>query len=102
MPTRAFERPQEGSVSDMALLERVRARDELALEALMERHASRAYRVAFGITRNHAEAQEVVQDVFMTLFRKVELFEGRAALSTWLYRVTTNAALGKRRGKRGQ
>lgn len=87
---------------DLALVERVRARDGAALEILMERYSGRLYRVAFGITRNHAEAEEVVQDVFLTLFRKVEMFEGRAALGTWLYRVATNAALGKKRGKRTQ
>ena len=86
--------------SDAALVERLRAQDSTALEILMERHSSRVYRVAFGITRNHAEAEEVVQDVFLTLFRKIDMFEGRAALGTWLYRVAANAALIKRRGKR--
>jgi RNA polymerase sigma-70 factor, ECF subfamily len=90
------------AVNDTALVERLRARDAGALEILMERHGSRLYRVAFGITRNHAEAEEVVQDVFLTLFRKVDGFDGRAALGTWLYRVATNAALIKRRGKRAE
>src|SRR5262249_48886174 len=85
---------------DAALVERLRVQDPAALETLMERHGSRVYRVAFGITRNHADAEEVVQDVFLTLFRKIDLFEGRAALGTWLYRVAANAALIKRRGKR--
>ncbi len=86
--------------TDGALVERVRAQDTAALETLMERHSSRIYRVAFGITRSHSEAEEVVQDVFLTLFRKIDMFEGRAALGTWLYRVAANAALIKRRGKR--
>ncbi|HXJ82453.1 MAG TPA: sigma-70 family RNA polymerase sigma factor [Candidatus Methylomirabilis sp.] len=96
-------RADEGSremVSDAVLIDRVRAHDTAALEALMARHSARVYRVAFGITRNHPEAEEVVQDVFLTLFRKVDMFEGRAALGTWLYRVAANAALIKRRGKR--
>ena len=92
---------REGS-TDSALIECLRARDATALETLMERHGSRVYRVAFGITRNHAEAEEVAQDVFLTLFRKIDLFEGRAALGTWLYRVAANAALIKRRGKRAE
>ncbi len=86
--------------TDAALVDRLRAQDPSALETLMERHSSRVYRVAFGITRNHPEAEEVVQDVFLTLFRKIDMFEGRAALGTWLYRVAANAALIKRRGKR--
>ena len=68
----------------------------------MERHAALVYRLAWGITRNDADAQEVVQDVFLTLYQKVETFQGRAALRTWLYRVATNAALMKRRGRRHQ
>jgi len=86
--------------TDVALVERLRANDAAALETLMERHGARVYRVAFGITRSRSEAEEVVQDVFLTLFRKIDMFEGRAALGTWLYRVATNAALIKRRGKR--
>jgi len=68
----------------------------------MERYASRVFRVARGIARTDADAEEVVQDVFLALARKIGSFEGRAQLSTWIYRVATNAALLKRRGKRVQ
>lgn len=87
---------------EVQLIERLRARDTSALETLMDRHAGRLYRLAYGITRNDADAEEVVQDAFLTLFRKIEGFEGRAALGSWLYRVTANAALIKRRGKRAE
>ena len=83
-----------------AVVERLRAGDAAALEALMERYAPRVYRLAHGITRNEADAEEVVQDVFLSLFRKIDTFEGRAALGTWIYRVAANATLIKRRGKR--
>ena len=82
------------------LIERLRQGDTEALEAVMVRYSGRVYRLAFGITRNDADAEEIVQDVFLTLFRKIDTFEGRSALGTWIYRVTTNAALIKRRGKR--
>lgn len=85
---------------ESALIQQLRAGDASALETLMSAHASRLYRLAYGITRNNADAEEVVQDVFLTLFRKIESFEGRAALGSWLYRVATNAALIKHRGKR--
>ena len=87
---------------DAALFDRLRAGDGTALEPLMERFASRVYRVAHGITGNAPDAEEVVQDVFLTLFRKAASFEGRAALGTWLYRIAVNTALNKRRGKRAQ
>jgi len=82
------------------LIERLRQGDTQALEALMTRYSGRVYRLAFGITRNDADAEEIVQDVFLTLFRKIDTFEGRSALGTWIYRVTANAALIKRRGQR--
>jgi RNA polymerase sigma-70 factor, ECF subfamily len=84
------------------LIDRLRRGDTLALDTLVNRHAGAVYRVAYGITRSAVDAEEVVQDVFLTLFRKAESFEGRAALGSWLYRVATNAALIKRRGKRYQ
>jgi RNA polymerase sigma-70 factor (ECF subfamily) len=90
------------TASETVLIERLRDGDGSALEALMERYASRVYRVARGITRTDADAEEVVQDVFLKLARKIDSFEGRAALGTWIYRVAANAALLKRRGKRAQ
>jgi RNA polymerase sigma-70 factor (ECF subfamily) len=86
--------------SDHALVEALRAGDAAALEALMARYSGRVYRLACGILRNEADAEEVAQDVFLTLFRKVDSFEGKSALWTWIFRVTTNAALARRRGKR--
>ncbi|MBI4735463.1 MAG: sigma-70 family RNA polymerase sigma factor [candidate division NC10 bacterium] len=86
--------------ADLTLVERLRSGDAASLEPLVERYASRVYRLAYGITRNEADAEEVVQDVFLTVFRKIHTFEGRAALGSWIYRVTTNAALIKRRGQR--
>ena len=85
---------------ELTLLQRLRGGDTAALEALMEQHAPRVYRVVYGITQNAADAEEVVQDVFLTLFNKIHTFEERAALGSWLYRVATNAALVKRRGRR--
>ena len=86
--------------SEIGLVERLRGGDPAALEALMERYAPRVYRLAYGITRNQADAEEVVQDVFLNLFRKIDSFEGRSALGTWIYRVAANQALIKQRGKR--
>jgi RNA polymerase sigma-70 factor, ECF subfamily len=88
------------SGADLALVERLRVGDTAALETLMERYASRVYRLAHGILRNTADAEEVVQDVFLILFQKIHTFEGRSVLASWIYRVTTNAALIKRRGRR--
>jgi len=82
------------------LLKEAAGGDAAALEVLMNRYSSRVYRLAYGITRNPADAEEIVQDVFWQLVRKGADFEGRAAVASWIYRVTTNLALNKRRGKR--
>ena len=66
----------------------------------MSRYASRIYRLAYGITRSASDAEEVVQDVFLQMVNKGAGFEGRAALGSWIYRITTNVSLNKRRGKR--
>ena len=87
-------------MDDLTLLAEVAAGDARALEDLMSRYAGPLYRVARGITRSEADAEEVVQDVFLTVVRKGRGFEGRSALASWLYRITTNAALNKRRGRR--
>jgi RNA polymerase sigma-70 factor (ECF subfamily) len=88
------------SGDDRILLARAAGGDGEALEALMGRYASRIYRLAYGITRSGADAEEVVQDVFLQLVQKGAGFEGRAALGSWIYRITTNLSLNKRRGKR--
>jgi len=85
---------------ERGLLKDAAGGDAGALEALMSRYGSRVYRLAYGITRSSADAEEIAQDVFLQLVRKGAEFEGRAAVASWIYRVTTNVALNKRRGKR--
>jgi RNA polymerase sigma-70 factor (ECF subfamily) len=86
--------------TELELLAALRQGAAGALETVAERYGPRIYRLAFGVTRNQADAEEVLQDVLLTLARKGALFEGRSALSSWIYRITTNVALNKRRGKR--
>lgn len=85
---------------DAELLDCLKRGDAEAIERLLAAYGDRVFRLAHGITRNEADAEEVVQDVFVTVFRKHGSFEGRSALSSWIYRITMNAALNRRRGKR--
>lgn len=90
-----------GQTDDAALVQRLQARDKRAMEDLLSRHGSKLYGVALRIVRNETEAAETMQDALITIWNKVGLFEGRSAFTTWLYRVTANAALMRlRRNKR--
>lgn len=87
--------------SDGRLIERLKAGDENALEAIFNLHSAKLYNVALRILGDPADAEEVLQDVFWIVYRKANTFQGNSQLSTWLYRLTVNAALGKiRRSKR--
>jgi RNA polymerase sigma-70 factor (ECF subfamily) len=88
------------NLTEQDLVARLRTGEAGALEVLMDRYASRVYRLAHGITGNAEDSEEVVQDVFLTISRKIHTFEGRSALGSWIYRIATNAALIKRRGRR--
>lgn len=75
----------------------VRAGDEEAFGELLQRYQGKVYRLAMHLTRNPQDAEEVTQDVFLAVYRKLRDFEGRASFRTWLYRIASNAALMKLR-----
>jgi RNA polymerase sigma-70 factor (ECF subfamily) len=89
-------------LSDRELTRRLRAADVDAAEALVNTYGARAHRLAVRITGSPADAEEVVQDAFWTVVRKVEAFKGDAALGTWIYRITANASHDKLRRRRRQ
>ncbi len=65
--------------------------DEKAFEEIFNRYANKVYGLAMSITRNQIDAEDILQEVFLTLVKKINTFEGKASFSTWLYRVTLNA-----------
>jgi RNA polymerase sigma-70 factor (ECF subfamily) len=90
-----------GEVAERELVRRVQAGDTEAFETLFRQHGARVGRQALNLLGNEAEAEEVVQEVFLAFYEKAKTFRGDAALATWLYRLTTNAALNRlRRRKR--
>jgi RNA polymerase sigma-70 factor (ECF subfamily) len=78
---------------DSALLERIRAGDKAACAECIERHGAGVYRLALHLTKDEAEAEDVVQETFLQAFKAIDSFEGRADLRTWLYRITYNTAM---------
>ena len=94
-------RRQKLTRADGQTIERLKNGDQVALETIFDLYAGKLYRVALRILGKAADSEEVIQDVFWTVFRKANTFKGRSALSTWLYRLTVNAALERiRRRKR--
>jgi RNA polymerase sigma-70 factor (ECF subfamily) len=79
--------------SDQELIQRVQAHDAEAFEMLFRRYFPRVSRQVVQLLGNPTETEEVVQEVFLALYEKAQTFRGEAAFSTWLYRLTTNAAL---------
>jgi len=87
-------------LSDEVLVARAKQKDFDAFEALVSRYDDRVYRLAFRFARNETEAKEIVQDTFLSVWRKLDGFKGDAQFSSWLYRVTANAALMRLRAQR--
>jgi RNA polymerase sigma-70 factor (ECF subfamily) len=85
---------------DGDLVERLCRQATGATEALVAAYRDRVYRLAIRITGNRSDAEEVAQDALLSAIRKVETFRGTAAFGSWPYRITTNAAYRKRRGRR--
>jgi len=67
---------------------------------LIQRYHNKVYALAYRLTRDADDAEEVLQDVFVTVYRKIAGFEGKSSFSSWLYRITVNAGLMKLRKKR--
>ncbi len=87
-------------LSDVVLIDQVRAGSIVAFEELVSRYESTVYNLAMRFTRNQEDAEEVLQDVFLTIFTKVKGFEGKSAFSSWLYRVIVNSSFMKLRKRR--
>src|SRR5580693_5096209 len=85
---------------DAELIRRTLPRDETAVRAIMTANNRRLYRLARGILRDDAEAEDVVQETYVRAFTHLAEFRGGASLSTWLSRIAINEALGRLRRER--
>src|SRR4029077_546665 len=79
------------------LLARLKDGDEQALVDLADEFGTKIYQLAFRYLRNKEDAEEVTQDVLFKVYKKVDAFRGDAALSSWIYRITFNAAMSRLR-----
>lgn len=89
--------PQVTTSEDALLVRGVRDRNEAAIRAIMQQNNRRLFRVARGILRNDAEAEDVVQETYVRAFTHLESFRGESSFATWLTRIAMNEALGRAR-----
>ncbi|MBI5961053.1 MAG: sigma-70 family RNA polymerase sigma factor [Chloroflexi bacterium] len=81
------------SSSDAELAARLQAGDQAAYAQFVDEHSGHVYRLALRMMGNEADAEDVLQETFLSAFKSIDRFEARSSLSTWLYRIASNAAL---------
>ena len=86
--------PNEGE-----LIERAKQGDAQAFQALYDKHKRRVYSLCLRMTANTAEAEDLTQEAFLQLYRKIATFRGESAFSTWLHRLSVNVVLMQLRKK---
>lgn len=94
----------DGLGDDSRLVELAKGGDLPAFRGLVERYERRVYPLAFSLTGNHTDAEDVLQDAFLKAFRSLALFREQSSFYTWLYRIVCNVAIdrARKRKRRGE
>jgi RNA polymerase sigma-70 factor, ECF subfamily len=95
--TESTERPVVEALSDASAVERTLAGERDAYRVLVERHSRKVYRLAYRMTGNRHDAEEVVQEAFLRAYQKLQQFAGNANFGTWVYRIAANYAIDRMR-----
>jgi RNA polymerase sigma-70 factor (ECF subfamily) len=82
---------------DSDLVSRAAGGDPTAFQALVERHRSMVYRVAYQFAGNHHDAEDIAQEVFIKVYRSLDRFRQDAQVTSWIYRIVMNACIDHRR-----
>ncbi|HHM02001.1 MAG TPA: sigma-70 family RNA polymerase sigma factor [Caldithrix abyssi] len=80
-------------LNEQEIIERAKKGDPHAQSLLVNQYSKRVYNLALRILRNREEAEDVLQETFLTVINKLDTFDGRSSFFTWVYRIATNAAL---------
>jgi RNA polymerase sigma factor (sigma-70 family) len=105
VPTGSVARTRRSDTGEMAEPEAIRLAqqgDAAAFERLYQLHSRRVYSLCLRMVGNTAEAEDLTQEAFLQLFRKIATFRGESAFSTWLHRLAVNVVLMKLRKKSGK
>jgi len=84
------------------LIQQAKSGDSTAMAELVKQHSSKIYNVGLRLMQNESEAEDVLQETFLIMIQKLDTFKENSTLSTWLYRIATNIALGKLRDKQNR
>ena len=93
VPSSAADGAAGSRVEEQALIDRCRKGELAAFEAIYRAHSGRLYSLASRMLGNPADAEDLLQEIFLAAFRKLDSFRGDSALGTWLYRLATNLCL---------
>ncbi len=85
--------------NEQFLIDRVCSGDQTAFHELVGRHKKKIYYLAYDITGDHQEAEDISQEVFMKMFRSLKTFRRDAKMSSWLYQITVNTSIDSLRKK---
>ena len=86
-------RRQGSEFNEADAIERAKQGDAIAFQELYDRHKRRVYSLCLRMTANTAEAEDLTQEAFLQLYRKIATFRGESAFSTWLHRLSVNVVL---------
>jgi len=85
---------------DNRLVAELKAGNIEAFDKIVELYQRKIYALSFNITRNQMDAEDVAQEVLLSIYKKIDTFQGKAAFSSWVYRITLNATYMKLRNKK--
>jgi RNA polymerase sigma-70 factor (ECF subfamily) len=87
-------------IPESQLITQAQSGDKRAISQIVTKYSPRIYAIAFRLMQNQEDAEDVLQETFIIMLNKLDTFQGKSTLYTWLYRVATNVALGKLRKKK--
>ena len=86
---------EDNILQDNELIARIKNGDDSGFNELVAKYANKAYQIAYGLLSNKPDAEEVVQDAFMKVYKNLDKFRGDSSFTTWFYRIVTNLSRNK-------
>jgi RNA polymerase sigma-70 factor (ECF subfamily) len=83
--------------AERKLVKRLKARNPHAFESLMQRYQGPIFNMLFRMIGNREEAEDLAQEVFITVFKRIDTFRGESSLATWIYRIASNHCINRRK-----